>query len=90
MSNIGCDTDLAQQTVTFYMPQDYELFTPRDLDSRQLKANGELYHGELRKATLKQKDLTVDIPPRYRSTPTGGKTTQDQKDFDDAFKKYAV
>ena len=89
-SNIGCDTDLASRTVTFYMPQDYELFTPKDLDTRQLDANGELYPGELTKATLKQKQLTVGIPPYYRSTPTGGKTTLDLQDFDDEFTKFAV
>ncbi len=35
-SDIGADTDLANRTVTFYMPQDYELFVPTDLTLLQL------------------------------------------------------
>ena len=88
-SMIGVDTDLATRTVTFYMPQDYELYTPKDLTN--LQPNGELYPGELTNAKVKQKKLTVDKPPYYRGgAPKGGKTAQDKIDFDDAFDKFAV
>ncbi len=87
-TDIGADTDLAARTITFYMPQDYELFVPTDLTN--LQPNGELYPGELTKAKKKQKKLTIGKPPYYRSKPKGGKTAQDKMDFDDEFTKFAV
>ena len=87
-SDIGADTDLAARTVTFYMPQDYELFTPTDLTTFQ--PNGELYAGELTTAKMKQKKLTVNKAPYYRSKPRSTKTAQDKLDFAADFAKYAV
>ena len=88
-SMIGVDTDLASKTVTFYMPQDYELFTP--FNHTKLQSNGELYPGELTNAKRKKEYLTVDEPPYYRGgRPKGGKTAQDKMDFDDEADKFMV
>ncbi len=89
-SNIGADIETKNgvSTVTFFMPQDYELFVPKDLTN--LQPNGELYPGELTNAKKKQKNLTVDKPPYYRSKPKGGKTNQDLLDFQDTFTKWVI
>ena len=88
-SDIGADTDLANRTVTFYMPQDYELFIPTDLTTFQ--PNGELYIGELTKAKQKMKKLTVNKAPYYRrKAHSSAKTAQDKLDFDNDFVAFAV
>ncbi len=87
-SDIGADTDLAARTVTFYMPQDYELFTPIDLTL--LQSNGELYPGELTQAKVKQKKLRINKSPYYRSKPKGTKTAQDKINFANDFAAFAV
>ena len=86
-SFIGVDVDLSAKSVTFYMPQDYELHTPQDLTN--LQPNGELYPGELTNARRKVRNITIDRPPYYRSRPRGGKTVQDKNNFDDEFDRFA-
>ena len=72
------------------MPQDYELHTPDNLDTRTLDQSGQLYTGEITKGTTKQKHITVDIEPYYRLRPAGTKTPAQKLQFDTDFANYAV